>query len=133
MALSYFEEGDEVYMRAQQIWQILTGWVKLECQDGNLPVGLISYESLGKYMQYSHRSLGRPLGIIALLCRNDELPSLNTVVVRKDSQKPGDGVIFSGELTEDQTAVLKYNWFQIATPGWQVLAYIHESRDGPLV
>jgi len=123
MTLKKFERGQTVHDRAAHIWQVLVPWVTWKMQVDGLEPGLITYGRLAQELGFTPqagRTFGRPLGAIAAFCSQNGLPALNAVVVRKDTEMAGDGVV-TAEFEDPQVeakAVLSHDWraYKMPTP-----------------
>ncbi|MDB5541940.1 MAG: hypothetical protein JWQ89_3667 [Devosia sp.] len=121
-----FAAGDRVYVRTQQVWQILTAHVMME--QGNL-----TYGELATWMGHKKqaaRTLAPHLGLLANFCIENNLPCLNTIVVGKASGEPGHAVLMRPGTTveQEQQAVLEFDWFSVRTPTTGALRKVW---DGP--
>ena len=123
--------GDRVFVTAQQMWSILSGFVMWSPAAANR--GLITYGDLAEMAGYADRRagrvIGRQLGVIGEFCLQNDLPALNSIVVRADSGVPGTGVVHGAErsVSEEQEAVLAYNWYCIGVPTTGMLRKVWES------
>lgn len=80
---------------------------------------LITYERLAGQMGWTVPiALVYPLGIVGNYCCRNDLPSLSSMVVKKDTGEPGSGVILCEGRTckDEQRAVMKTDWFMYQAP-----------------
>lgn len=123
--------GDRVFVTAQQMWSILAGFVMWSPDAAKR--GLITYGDLAEKAGYADRRagrlIGRQLGVIGEFCLQNDLPALNSIVVRADSGVPGTGVVHNVARTvsEEQEDVLAYNWYIIGVPTTGMLRKVWES------
>ncbi|MGR3794589.1 hypothetical protein [Vannielia sp. SX4] len=121
-----FGRGDPLYVQAQQIWLVLTGFSMMRTNPAiperlrnELPE-LIHYDELAELMGKpgAQHTLNRQLGIVGHYCIDNDLPPLNVIVVNKDSELPGDGVVSRDgqDILTEISAVNKFNWFGIRVP-----------------
>ena len=131
--LREYVRGDRVYVTAQQLWSILTGFVMWEQEKGNK--SRITYGELALKAGYpdarAGHMLGRQLGIIGNFCLQNNLPALNSIVVTQHSGRPGDEVVHATNRTilEEQKAVLKFGWYFVAVPTTGMLRKIWQGMD----
>lgn len=123
--------GATAIQQAQQIWMILVSFVMagIEFLDSQktvrncclMPPATLTYGDLALKMGYDDkkagRSLGHPLGILAVLCINSGLPAINTLVVNQVTGKPGESVLYHGDLETEQRIVFENReWFSYRIP-----------------
>ncbi|WP_146757596.1 hypothetical protein [Cereibacter johrii] len=132
----FFGKGDPLYVQAQQMWGILTGFVMMK----SYPVPeqkmrtnfleLIAYSELAELMGRpgSQNMLSRQLGILGHYCVMNDLPPLNIVVVNKISELPGDGAVLRAGRTvkEEMLAVSSFNWFAVRPPTIGALRKVYD-------
>ena len=133
----YFGRGDALYVQAQQIWCILTGFVMmhrypvLDDQARRNFCDLITYSELAELMGRpgAQNMLSRQLGIVGHYCAMNDLPPLNVIVVNKDSELPGDGAVLREGHTvrEEMAAVAAHAWFDIRPPTVGALRKVYDS------
>lgn len=122
----FFGKGDALYVQAQQIWLILTGFVMMRAFPAvdpkisrQLPE-FIYYKELAELMGRpgAQNMLSRQLGIVGHYCVLNGLPPLNVIVVNKTSEMPGDEVVLRQGcgVREEMKAVSEYNWFDVRAP-----------------
>lgn len=143
------------FARAVQAWVIVTGFVTLS-QSSRLKVrirkseippnltnkfksGIINYGMVNDLMKREpfpwNIRLGDELGMIGDYCLQNDLPLLNTVVVSKETGEPStenEKLLFSGgrsSVSEEQQAVLNYDWFAIRIPTIRQIRLAYESRE----
>jgi hypothetical protein len=88
--------------RAQQFWSVLVFAAREQ--------KVVSYEMLSQ-MTGMARECGRELGLILSYCKQNKLPLLNLLVVRKDSGRPDDDCGVSlNDLPAQQARVFVYDW-----------------------
>ena len=120
--LSFYAPGDRIYAQAQQIWMILVGIVIAHQVGGakGLPA-TITYgdvaELMGKGRQ-AGRTLTRQLWMIGEYCRDNGIPTLNSIVVNRETGLPGhDVVLSSGNTAADEIRnVSRYEWAKVRIP-----------------
>lgn len=128
-----FKRGDRVYVQAQQLWLILTAQVM---QWPHLRPALITYGELALKMGYADaragHNLGRQLGIVGHYCLRNRLPALNSIVVDRGTDAPGDGVVHHDErsVTQEQRAVMREDWFRVRVPTTGTFRKVWESMKG---
>lgn len=135
-----FGKGDPLYVQAQQMWVILTGFVEMR----KYPVldehirrkfcDLIAYSELAELMGRAgmQNTLSRQLGILGRYCVMNNLPPLNIIVVNKDSELPGDGAVLREGKTiqEEMKAVGEFNWFDVRPPTVGALRKVYDHAKG---
>jgi hypothetical protein len=114
-----FARGDRVYVQAQRVWLILVAFVM--SRSGTDARRTLTYGELAKKMGYDPKAgitLRRPLGIVGELCKRNNLPTLNSIVVNDVTGVPGDHVVLRDGRTpaQEQSGVLKQNWFEFRVP-----------------
>lgn len=129
--LRRYAAGDRIYVQAQRIWLILTGFVSSPVRKPSDP-NTITYGQLAVAMNLDSRAgvtLGRQLGIVGRFCLDNELPALNAIVVNAETGYPGDYVVLSpGKSTKrEQKAVFEQNWYSIGVPTTAQLRKVWES------
>lgn len=132
----HYQKGDPLYVQAQQIWCILTGFAmqrKYPFDDRGSQSGiceLIAYGELAEIMGRpgGGNMLGRQLGIVGRYCVMNNLPPLNIIVVNKNSELPGDGAVLrSGRTIEDEmSAVASFDWFTVRPPTIGALRKVYD-------
>lgn len=119
--LKEFKPGDRIYVRAQQVWLVLVGFVMFS-QKTNSPIKTMTYENFALAMGYGDPRmgyrLGRELGIVGACCTDNGLPTLNAIVVAKDTGLPGHQVLLPDGWTVRmaQEDVMKENWLRWRVP-----------------
>jgi hypothetical protein len=120
--LSFYRPGDRIYAQAQQIWMILVGIVityQLQDMQGRPPT--VTYgelaEAMGKDRQ-AGRTLTRQLWIIGEYCRENGVPTLNSIVVNRETGMPGHDVVLSSGNTAkaEMRNVSRYKWASVRIP-----------------
>lgn len=120
-----YKKGDRIPVQAQQIWQILVSLLianeHKKQRNGKVEKVIITYGEVAVLMGNDPRAghqLGRQLWVIGEYCKAVGLPTLNSIVVRQDTERPGDGVILSDNNTdlEEITDVNQYAWSKIGQP-----------------
>ena len=130
-----FAPGDRIYVQAQQVWLILVAVVMLSDRNARRPT-TITYGELALKMGFKDKRaghmLGRQLGIVGQYCKLNGLPTLNAIVVHESDGQPGKGVITrSGKQhPEEQSAVMKEDWFRIRVPTTGTLRSVWDSGFG---
>jgi hypothetical protein len=78
-------------------------------------------------------TLARPLGIVGWLCVDNDLPTLNSIVVNELTNAPGDHVVTRDHKSykEEQAEVMKINWHTIRVPTTGTLRKVWESMRMP--
>ena len=115
------QEGERQYVRAQRIWQILIGYVEFKQNISKKGNGIITYGDLAVLLGYNRqagRTLSAPLGYIHRFCKQNGLPQLNAIVVRKDTDIAGWEEMFPDEKRhkKEQKKVKEYDWFRVRIP-----------------
>lgn len=136
----HFGKGDPLYVQAQQIWSILTGFVmvrKYPVLDDRVRhqfCDLIAYAELAEIIGRpgSQNTLSRQLGIVGHYCVMNDLPPLNIIVVNKNSELPGDGAVLrKGRTVHDEMrAVGEFNWFSVRPPTVGALRKVYDHHKG---
>ncbi len=124
-----FGVGDQRHVQAQRVWMILTAHVMKEWKWEGKPRPprgrkddlLITYGELAERMRMdprAGRTLTIPLGIVGEYCRVNDLPTLNSIVIREDTGAPGDHVLVRDGKTykDEQREVMRTNWFAYRVP-----------------
>lgn len=131
--LRTYRLGDRVHITAQQLWNILVGFVMWDPRQGSEK--RITYGDLALRAGYpdarAGHLLGRQLGIIGNFCLQNDLPALNSIVVTKHTGVPGDEVVHStgNSIFEEQQKVIDYNWHLIAVPTTGMLREVWQSKN----
>jgi len=117
----FSQSGERQYVRAQRIWQVLTGYVMFKQDHSDLGKGIITYADLAEILGYDRRAavtLAAPLGYIHRFCDQNDLPQLNAIVVRSDTGVAGWDDMFPDrdQHLKEQKRVKNYDWFQVRTP-----------------
>ena len=121
--LRYFEGGDRIWGQAQQIWVILVGLVtsarinQTKGESARLTYGDLA-EAMGKPRQ-AGRTLTRQLWMIGEYCRFNEIPTLNSIVVNKETRLPGHDVVLTtgnSNVQKELADVAKFNWAAVRVP-----------------
>lgn len=104
-------------MQAQMIWPILTSLASTR--------STVRYPKLCQLIGLNEKatgmSLGWALGHIQGVCRANELPHLNLLVVNRLGI-PGSGANFNyASFCEDLESVYNYNWVDIQVPSLKTL------------
>ncbi len=115
--------GDRHYEQAHQIWVILVAFV-MGRRFGFSLTGprKLTYGDLAIQMGYYDRraghTLGRQLGLIGKHCVNNDIPTLNVVVVNQITGEPGNEVIVRPGMTvaDEQDAIFEFDWFSLRVP-----------------
>lgn len=136
-AIRKYKKGDRIYVRAQQIWLILVAFVMKNkfATDSVDNCKTITYGDIAILMGYpdarAGRTLSRQLGIIGHYCLHNNLPALNSIVVNKLTDCPGDHVVLTGDnsVKKEQSAVMKENWFQFGVPSTGALRKVRSSQS----
>ena len=79
----------------------------------------MTYEELAGRMGWKVPvALAGPLGIVGNYCCENGLPSLSSMVVRKYTREPGEGVVLREGKTcaDEQHDVMKTDWFMYQVP-----------------
>jgi hypothetical protein len=125
--------GDRVYVTAQQLWLILTGFVMWDStpnRDKRITYGQLALKAGYSSAQAGHM-LGRQLGIVGNFCLQNDLPALNAIVVTQHTGMPGDEVVrrHDRSVPEEQNAVLNYNWYLVAAPTTGMLRKVWQNME----
>jgi hypothetical protein len=130
-SLKKFAKGDRVFVRAQQTWIILVAQVMMT--SGPIRNRLITYGELADRMQLDPRAaigLGRELGIVGWHCTGNGLPGLNCIVIAKETNTPGPGVVHGKKSwRDDQREVFDVDWFQYRVPTTGTLRQVWEEHS----
>ena len=128
----FYDHGDRLYVQAQRIWMILTGFVMQHPQrSGSMPP-VISYGDLAVTMGAADgragHTLGRQLGIVGDFCLRNGLPALNAIVVNQQTRQPGAEVILQpgNDALAEQRAVAAYDWYAVRPPSTGTFRQIWE-------
>jgi hypothetical protein len=128
--LRRYAVGDRIYVQAQRIWLVLTGFVSSPIRKPSDPE-TITYGELAVAMGMDPRAgvtLGRQLGIVGRFCLDNDLPALNAIVVNAETGFPGDYVVLSPGKTarKEQKAVLVQDWYEVGVPTTSQLRKVWE-------
>jgi hypothetical protein len=106
--------------RAVQAWLILVGCA--------MNRQTLTYDRLAKAM-YGRRAAGvlnKILGHIAFYCKDEGLPLLTSIVVKKNRGAPGGGIpIDLARIDSERERVYKTDWFNIYPPTAEELGTSH--------
>jgi len=125
-----YARGDRLYVQAQRIWLILTGFVSSPLREkGDRKT--ITYGELAERMGYDPRAghtLGRQLGIVGKCCLENDLPALNAIVVTALEGAPGDEVVLKPgrKIKQEQRAVHEQDWYEVGVPSTGMLRRVWE-------
>ena len=76
-----------------------------------------TYQELGQQIGAIPLKLGYYLDSVAKYCQRQFLPWLTSLVLNKDTGRPGDGYFGpAATLAQDRGAVFNYNWLEIVPP-----------------
>jgi hypothetical protein len=120
--VSYYAEGDRLWVQAQRIWVILVGIVIASQVSGAGPkAARITYGDLAEVMgkpRQAGRTLTRQLWMIGEYCKFNGLPTLNSIVVNQDTGVPGHDVVLSSgnSVAQEMTNVARFNWASVRIP-----------------
>jgi hypothetical protein len=125
-----YARGDRVYVQAQRIWLILSGFVSSPLRKAG-DRETITYGELAERMGYVPRAghtLGRQLGIVGKCCLENGLPALNSIVVTALEGAPGDEVVLKPgrKIKQEQRAVHQQDWYQVGVPSTGMLRRVWE-------
>lgn len=128
-----FGTKNRVWVQAQQIWLVLVAHIMNSARDPANP-STITYGDLAEKIGMSRRAgrtLGKALGIVGNYCKMNDLPTINSVVVRDDDKQPGDHVVLrDGFLVADEQAgVMRQNWFLLRVPTTGTLRQVWEESQ----
>ncbi len=131
--LRHYALGDRVYVTAQQLWSILTGfvmWDKTSLREKRITYGQLALKAGYSDARAGHM-LGRQLGIIGNFCLQNNLPALNAIVVTQHTGQPGDEVVFKDgrSVAEEQREVLNHDWYLEAVPTTGMLRKVWKSMN----
>jgi len=132
-SLKRFQRGDRIHVQAQQIWLILVAFVMTRPSESKKRT--ITYGEVAQAMGYpderAGHMLGRQLGIVGKLCALNDLPTLNSIVVTKSTNAPGDEVFLRKGRTvaQEQADVLRFNWYNIRVPTTGTFRKVWELED----
>ncbi|MCJ8191189.1 hypothetical protein [Sphingomicrobium aestuariivivum] len=119
--VAFYGDGDRIWAQAQQIWQILVGLVTTNQIEGTPEKSKITYGRLAGVMgkpTQAGRTLTRQLWMIGEYCRYNDLPTLNTIVVNKETGLPGHDVVLNSgnSIATELSNVADYNWASVRQP-----------------
>ncbi len=89
--------------RAMQIWQILISAAHNR--------QILTYTIVADLIGMGSGTLAQTLDMIMRYCKRNNLPSLTSLVVNKNTGQPGEGLTTLVELNRDRERVFEYNWF----------------------
>ncbi len=124
-AITRYPESSRVYSQAQQIWGVLTGIVVAaqiqkrktsKFQQPKITYGELA-ETIGKSSQ-AGRTLTRQLWIIGEYCLHNKIPTLNSIVVNRETGMPGHDVVLTDQnsVDDEMDAVANYDWAMVRQP-----------------
>lgn len=90
-------------VRAYQTWPLLTFGAKQR--------HIFTYEEIGQHLGLPSIAVGRALGAVYRYCEIRGLPKLTSIVVKKDSGKPGFAEFDNCDIPGEQARVFSYQWF----------------------
>lgn len=88
--------------RTLQVWQVLIGAARNR--------QTLTYEIVSEMIDLPARALGYPLYRIQHHCRQNGLPPLTVLVVRKSIGQPSDGYVPEQGEGADREAVFEFPW-----------------------
>src|SRR6266567_3265990 len=108
--IRYFDDNRNRPARAIQIWLILIGLASNR--------QTITYQELSKVLGFKGEGVFADiLGHIAFYCKENELPSLTDLVVKKDTGLPGDGLATQViNFNAERERVYNHKWFRMFPP-----------------
>lgn len=77
---------------------------------------VLNYKHLGERLGIPARGLSRILGHILYYCRNNKLPALTSIVVKKSGGLPGDGYGSLKDIDAQRESVFEYPWYDLPAP-----------------
>lgn len=118
--LREYHLGDRLHITAQQFWLILVGFVRW---GSSTKKPLLYFGELAEKAGYADGRAGvfvhKQLEIITEFCDANELPNLSSIVTRRDAESVP---------TDEQQAVLEYNWHLRGVPTTGMLRKIWEKK-----
>lgn len=118
-----FNRSSNAPNRAVQAWLILVGCA--------MNRQTLTYDRLAK-MMYGRRApgvLNKILGHIAFYRKDEGLPVLTSIVVRKKGGAPGGGIpIDLAKIDSERERVYKTDWFNIYPPTAEELSAAHANH-----
>jgi hypothetical protein len=109
--------------RAVQAWLILVGCA--------MNRQTLTYDTLAKmmYRRSAAGVLNKILGHIAFYCKDEGLPLLTSIVVRKKRGAPGGGIPMAlARIDSERERVYKTDWFNIYPPTAEELSAAHANH-----
>lgn len=104
-----FEDDSNNPNRALQIYLILIGAARSR--------QVLTYDIVSKIIGYKGAGvISKPLGHIMFWCRENNLPSLTTLIVNSETGLPGDGLTQAADLNSERERVFDYPWFDLVPP-----------------
>jgi hypothetical protein len=98
------------FQRSVQLWSVLAYAAKMQ--------QVLSYETLAKLTGMAPIGQARPLGNIWFYCKQNDLPSLTSIVVNQRTGNPPDDI--GGEdLSTTQRRVFIFDWLSHHIPSVQ--------------
>ncbi len=131
----FYAPGDRLYVQAQRIWMILTGFMMQHADRASGMPPTISYGDLALKMGAADpragHTLGRQLGIVGEFCLRNGLPALNAIVVNQQTRQPGAEVVLQAgnSVRAEQRAVAEYDWYTVRPPTTGTLRQIWEETS----
>src|ERR1035437_752884 len=99
------------FQRSVQLWSVLAYAAKMQ--------QVLSYETLAKLTGMAPIGQARPLGNIWFYCKQNDLPSLTSIVVNQRTGNPPDDI--GGEdLSTTQRRVFIFDWLSHHIPSVQI-------------
>lgn len=78
---------------------------------------ILSYARVNALTGIAQQGLGEPLGLIYFYCQKKKYPALNSIVVKRETGKPGHGYPGSAvDILFEQTKVFVFDWSHQHTP-----------------
>jgi hypothetical protein len=110
--------------RALQLWQILIA------KSSNRQVA--TYGELEKIVGFKGAGVfAQILGHVMYYCRQNDLPPLTALVVKKSTGLPGCGLTSRKDLNADREEVFAFRWFRVVPPSPTQLSEAYRKRGQP--
>jgi len=110
MSVLTFESVGKRSARALQAYQILIG----AASNRQIYTYALLAEKMG--MPNGQRMLSQTLGHLMFWCKQNDLPSLTSLVVQKTTGLPGVGLTEPDDVNRERELVYDYQWYSIVPP-----------------
>ena len=114
--IRYFDDSRTHPARAVQIWLVLIGLARNR--------QTITYQGLAEVLEFKGEGVfADMLGHIAFYCKENNLPPLTDLVVKKDTGLPGDGLATQvADFNAERERVYQHKWFRMFPPSAEELS-----------